>query len=97
MAYPLVQITNSVPDASMIDGTVSYMSCSGDNYILTKKRTKWTATSRGICLVTEITATVTTSAGDEVAATSYTSTGTSYSQFAVISKDGLYQVTRVVS
>ena len=89
MAYPLVQITNSVPAASMIDGTVSYMSCSGDSYILTKKRKKWTATSRGICLVTEITATVTI-ADDEVAATSY-------SQFAVISKDGLYQVTRVVS
>lgn len=96
MAYPLVQITNSVPAASMIDGTVSYMSCSGDSYILTKKQKKWTATSRGICLVTEITATVTI-ADDEVAATSYTSSGTSYSEFAVISKDGLYQVTRVVS
>lgn len=73
------------------------MSCSGDTYILTKKRTMWTGPYRGICLVTKITATITTPTGDEVVATPYTSSGTSYSQYAVISKDSQYQVTRVVS
>jgi hypothetical protein len=47
--------------------------------------------------VTKITATITNLGGDEVAATPYTSSGTSYSQYAVIAKGGQYQVTRVIS
>ena len=52
----------------------------------------------GLCLVTKITATVKTPNGD-VKATSYTSSGTSYSQYAVINYgDGNnFQVTRRVS
>lgn len=95
--YPEVQITNSVANVRMIDGTVSYMSCNGDSHVLTKTRTMWQGPYRGICLVTKITATITTLVGDEVAATLYTSSGTSYSQYAVISRNGQYQVTRVVS
>ena len=75
--------------------------CSDDSYILTKKETAWEASSRGICLVTKITATIINLGGDgwgdEVAATPYTSSGTSYSQYAVIAKGGQYQVTRVIS
>ena len=81
-AYPLVSIVNSTP--FIADGDVEYMSlfCSNDHYTVTPTTT-WIAKSRGVCLVTKITATVKTPSGN-IKATSYTSSGTSYSQFAIL-------------
>ena len=52
-------------------------------------------TSRGVCLILKITATVHTPTGN-VEAVSYTSAGTSFSQFAVImTGSSAYAVTRI--
>jgi len=59
----------------------------------------WTASGRGVCLVTEISANVSTPGGT-VEATPYTSSGTSYSQFAVLQTSDnplAFEVTRRVS
>jgi len=96
MSYPLVNITNSTNYNAW--GTVSYASifCSNDGYSVTPN-TAWQASSRGVCLVTEISATVRTPNGD-IVATSYSSSGTSYSQFAVIQTGpNAFEVTRRVS
>jgi hypothetical protein len=97
LAYPLVSVSNSVP--YVVSGTVVYASafCSNDDFDITPN-TVWTATSRGVCLVTKIKAYVKTPNGN-VDATPYESSGTSYSQFAVINYgDGNnFQVTRRVS
>lgn len=80
-----------------IVGKVTYASafCSDDKYTATPGVT-WKASSRGVCLVKEITAVVRTPTGD-ILATPYTSSGTSYSQFMVgISPSG-FAVTRVVT
>ena len=59
--------------------------------------TAWQASSRGVCLVTEITATVKTPNGN-IVATPYSSSGTSYSQFAIIQTGAnSFEVTRRVS
>ena len=94
-AYPLVNIHNSAQDVAC--GTVQYASafCSNDDYCVSPGRT-WTASSRGVCLITKITASVQTPGGDTVAV-EYTSSGTSYSTFAVISSDNGYAVTRIVN
>ena len=96
MAYPLVKIHDST--RFNVSGKVSYMSifCSDDDYSATPETT-WTAEHRGVCLVTEITATVKTPDGD-IVAKPYTSSGTSYSEFAVINTGGnTFAVTRVVT
>ncbi|RPH33234.1 MAG: hypothetical protein EHM93_06075 [Bacteroidales bacterium] len=96
MAYPKVTIANST--TFIAKGTVSYMSlfCSNDDYTVTPNTT-WTADGRGVCLLTKITATVKTPEGD-IVATPYTSSGTSYSKFAVIQTGpGKFEVTRRVS
>ena len=96
MSYPLVKITDSTQ--FNVSGKVTYASifCSDDNYSATPYTT-WSASSRGICLVTEISATVKTPDGD-IVATPYSSSGTSYSQFAVIQTGpGKFEVTRRVS
>lgn len=96
MGYPLVTIHDST--SYNVSGKVSYMSmfCSDDDYSATPGTT-WKATSRGVCLLTKITATVKTPGGD-IVATPYTSSGTSYSQFAVINTGGnTFAVTRVVT
>jgi len=94
-AYPLVNIMNSTP--YYVCGKVSYGSllCSNDDYCV-DSQSSWTAKSRGVCLVTKITASVKIPNG-AVSATPYSSTGTSYSKFAVITSgpDG-FAVTRVV-
>jgi hypothetical protein len=93
-AYPPVTVNNSTP--YICRGTVEYASafCSNDNYILPPGR-NWTAGSRGVCLVTKIDATVETPNGD-VKASPYTSSGTSYSNFAIIQTGvNQYAVTRI--
>lgn len=93
MAYPLVHISNST--GHYVSGKVFYASvfCSDDDYHI-DANSEWTASSRGVCLLTEISAEVDED-GKKVRATPYTSTGTSYSQFAVIRIHDGYAVTRV--
>ncbi|MBP1962991.1 hypothetical protein GQF04_28400 [Paenibacillus aceris] len=95
-AYPPVQIVNST--SFNVSGKVEYASflCSDDNYNVQRDET-WTATSRGVCLVTRITATVKTPSGN-ITAEPYTSSGTSFSKFAIIQVGvNKFQVTRVVN
>ncbi|RKS96051.1 hypothetical protein [Chryseobacterium defluvii] len=96
MSYPLVKITNSTN--YIASGKVSYMSifCSDDDYSVTPNTT-WEAKSRGVCLLTEISATIKTPNG-EVVATPYTSSGTSYSNFAILQTGpNSFAVTRIVN
>jgi len=95
MAYPLVHIVNSTDHN--ISGKVNYASafCSDDSFTIGPKG-EWTASSRGACLVTQVYADVNV-AGKSVRATPYTSSGTSYSEFAVIETAGSFSVTRVIT
>lgn len=94
--YDPVQIFNSTSFNAF--GKVEYASifCSDDNYRVARDET-WTASSRGICLLTSISATVQTPSGN-IQAEPYTSSGTSFSKFAIIQVGvNKFQVTRVVS
>lgn len=96
MSYPLVEITNSTN--YIVSGKVDYMSafCSDDSYTVTPGTT-WKASSRGVCLLTKVTATVKTPNG-EIVATPYESSGTSYSRFAIIQTGpSSFEVTRIVN
>ena len=95
MGYPLVKIHNSTN--YKVSGKVRYMSafCSDDDYSVEPGR-RWTAKSRGVCLLTKVSATIHHPKKD-LYARPYTSTGTSYSEFAVIKMSGKYAVTRVVT
>lgn len=96
MGYPVVEIKNSTN--YIVTGKVDYASifCSDDNYTVTPLTT-WRAGSRGVCLLTRISATVKTPNGD-IVATPYESSGTSYSQFAVIQTgSNTFAVTRIVN
>jgi hypothetical protein len=96
MGYPKVQILDSTP--YNVSGTVVYATifCKDDGYSVTPTNT-WTGPERGVCLVTEINARVKTPNGD-VWAKSYTSSGTSYSQFAVVQTGPTtFEVNRRVS
>ncbi|GAA4371026.1 hypothetical protein GCM10023185_46110 [Hymenobacter saemangeumensis] len=97
MSYPLVHISNSTAYAA--SGKVYYASafCSDDDYSVAANGGTWTANSRGVCLVTEVSATVYVN-GQPVGASPYTSSGTSYSQFAIIqTSPGSFAVTRVTT
>ena len=94
-SYPLASVKNS-SGAPRVTGTVSYAACRNDSYDITIPSMDWTASSRGLCLLTKVSATVYTDRG-VFEATPYTSSGTSYSQFAVISANGGYAVTRIVN
>ncbi|MCC3160037.1 hypothetical protein LJ737_22560 [Hymenobacter sp. 15J16-1T3B] len=97
MAYPPVHIVNSTPGS--VSGTVTYPSffCSDDNYSIPFNGQPWQAGGRGVCLVTKITATVVVG-GQSFEAVPYTSSGTSYSQFAVIQTGvNAFAVTRVTT
>lgn len=96
MAYPVVKITNSTK--YVVEGDAVYCSvfCSDDHYIV-EGGMAWEAKDRGVCLLKKITATVKTPLGN-IEATPYTSSGTSYSQFAVIDLgSNKFSVTRVVN
>lgn len=94
MSYSKVHIVNST-DYS-VKGHVKYAACSGDDFLIAPWG-NWTADSRGVCLLTKITATVYTP-GKTAEAVPYTSSGTSYSQFAIIqtSPDN-FTMTRIVT
>lgn len=95
MAYPNVNLINSTN--YIVEGEIAYASafCKNDSYTITPFTQ--TNLSRGVCLITGISAKVRTPDGDFVA-TPYESSGTSYSQFAVI-QTGLksFMVTRRVA
>ena len=95
MGYPKVQILNSTQYVA--SGTVYlHQFCGNDDYSVTPTHT-WTGSERGICLMTEINALLKTPNGD-VWAKSYTSSGTSYSQYAVIQTGPTsFEVTRRVT
>lgn len=94
MNHPLVHITNSTPYA--VSGKVSYASifCSDNHYSAAANGGTWTATGNGICLVTQISATVHID-GKPIPAEAYTSSGTSFSQFAIICVGAGFAVTCV--
>lgn len=89
MGYPDVKVTNSTPYKAT--GTVHYAACSSDNFTNLAPNDS-NSFSRGVCLVTKITATVN---GQD--ATPYESSGTSYSQYAIIVQGTGFAVTRVVN
>ena len=96
MAYPKVHIVNSTNFS--VKGKVKYASAfsSDDNYEIAPWGS-WTAGSRGVCLLTEVSATVHTP-GQDAKATPYESSGTSYSQFAVLqTAPGKFTMTRIVT
>ena len=94
MGYANVTIQNNTP--YQVQGTVHYPSafCSNDDFGIGPNGT-WTAGSRGLCLVSEITAQLLIN-GNWVGAGSYESfPGTSFSSFAVKqNSDGTYSVYR---
>jgi len=96
MSYSDVSITNSTPYP--ISGVVHYASvfCSNDHFSIDPGAT-WTH-SRGVCLITEIDATVYPPSGT-VQASPYESDGTTYSQFVVAASPGIgnYVVSRITS
>jgi hypothetical protein len=95
-AYPPVSIANSTSYFAW--GDVDYKSafCSDDKYAVTPNTT-WRAGSRGVCLLTRISATVRTPQGD-IVAKPYESSGTSYSEFAIIQTGAnSFEVTRRVA
>jgi hypothetical protein len=95
MSYPDVDVFNSTN--FMARGEVKYLSafCSNDDFTVTPN-THWSH-SRGVCLIYEIEANVTTPNGT-FAAKRYTSSGTSYSQFAIIQVGpNEFEITRRVT
>jgi len=96
MSYPLVKIVNSTPYA--VDGKVVYCSafCSDDDYQI-DSFSSWEAESRGVCLVKKVSASISKD-GKHFQAKEYTSSGTSYSQFAIIQLgEEEFAVTRIVN
>ena len=97
MSYPYVHIVNSTPYNGQ--GKVEYASslCSDDDYKI-NAHGHWTADSRGVCLVTKISAKMDVF-GTTYDAKPYTSSpGTSYSQFLIAQVgDNEFVVTRIVS
>lgn len=93
--YPAVVVTNSTQ--YNVQGHVSYALCSGDDFLMLPFSSAGPF-SRGVCLLTEISAKVQISASEVIEAKPYRSTGTSYSQFAVIQVGPKsFEVTRRVS
>lgn len=97
--YPYVSVVNSTP-YYIGNGVVSYLDCKADNFTVeATPGASWQAGSRGVCLVTTITAAV-GAPGGLVDAIAYTSTGTAYSQFAVIQTNNnppQFQITRIAT
>lgn len=96
MSYPVVKIHNST-DFS-VEGDVVYCSafCSDDSYGMAA-RGYWEAKGRGVCLVKKISAKLNTPNG-VINATPYTSSGTSYSEFAIVHLGvNDFAVTRIVN
>jgi hypothetical protein len=94
MAYPNVEITNNTN--FVCSGDVKYAGCKTDVYKNLQPGATWQGPGRGLCLLTKVNALVATP-GTPTPATPYTSSGTSYSQFAIIRQGANYVVTRIVT
>lgn len=97
MSYSVVTIVNST--SFNAKGHVNYVSvfCSDDDYSVTTGAT-WSASSRGICLLKDISAEVTTPQGVIKAKSFHDSIGTSDSRFAIIQTGPLvFEVTKIVT
>merc|ERR1719427_1988609 len=84
--YPNVQIRND-NDYNKYDvtGFVQYAGCNHDSYKLKANVYSYTLISRGLCLITMITAEVhNTDTGKREYCYAYESAGTSYSQFSIV-------------
>jgi hypothetical protein len=93
MAYPPVKVTDSTQ--YLARGTAEFIACKHWDFSLTP--ITHAEHKRGLCLLKKISAVVTTPGGD-IEATPYTSSGTSYSQFAVIQTgEHDFVVTRIVT
>lgn len=96
MAYPDVHVKNSTP-YKVINGKVNYASafCSDDSFQIAPNG-DW-SNSRGVCLITQVYATVVFN-GHDVRATPYSSSGTSYSEYVIFeTSPGAFAITRVVT
>ncbi|MBC7673210.1 MAG: hypothetical protein H7247_12380 [Polaromonas sp.] len=87
MSYPRATVTNYEGFPAVVE--VNYRSCKKDNFTVpaaTRVDLAWVpgtataSTNRGVCLISSITASLT---GDTAKVTTYTSSGTSYSQFVI--------------
>ena len=96
-AYPDVSVVNSTPHD--VKGRVEYLSwlCTDDGYTATPEL-KW-SNGRGACLITDVKATMHPDGGSPIGCAPYKSSGTSYSQFAVLydASSNECQVTRIVN
>ena len=90
--YPYVHINNTTSEA--ISGEVRYAVCK-DDYFTISPHTAWTAESRGLCLVKGISAQDIEHPSFKIHG--YHSSGTTYSQFAVIKDGDHLAITRVVT
>lgn len=89
-AYPKACVVNTT--RYRVHGEIKYAACSTDNFNLRAGAQE--SFARGLCLLTRINAVVQLEDRD-VQAKPYTSTGTSYSQLAVIEvAPGVFEVTR---
>lgn len=93
--YPPVHIVNST--GSGVNTSVTYAACNGEDAILANADSYTSPVGRGLCLITGITAQVLEDGGAKVVeAVPYVSSGTSYSQFAIIKDGPVYKVVRMV-
>ena len=91
--YPLVTIINST--SHQAKGRVAYPGCHDDDWTALPWDT-WKATSRGLSLVSKITAPVNVD-GRWIDAQPYDSSGTSYSRYVLIqTSSNSFEVTRRV-
>lgn len=93
--YPYAKVTNNTPFEA--HGTVHYAgwTCKNDNYKV-KPGKRWKARSRGVCLITKITAALSgkpTHRGPKIKGVkTYTSSGTSYGNFFIKPAGNQYRV-----
>ena len=97
-AYPVVKIKNNTDYT--VTGEVEYASafCSDDDYRVGPGQT-WTASSRGVCLVTGINGRAHGSSkhGERTDIVTYTSSGTSYSEFQISPNGDRYRIFSTAS
>ena len=94
-AYPYARVTNNTPYT--VTGEVQYVSlaCKDDSYTVAPGQT-WTASSRGICLIDDITGTMVGATGEFGEKTNIVhynaSPATSYSKFQINAWSGSYRI-----
>lgn len=101
LAYPLAEVKNNTEYT--VSGVIDYVSCKDDRFTVAPGE-KWTAKSRGVCLIAKISGTLKgipeslkgtgrTSYGEKKIIVPYTSKpATSYSQFQINAYGDRYQV-----